>query len=33
VLANLLFFQRLIPVLSIRTLATSLVRLWRDHAV
>jgi len=32
-MANLLTFQRLIPVLSLRTLATSLVRLWRDHAV
>ena len=29
---NLLILQRWIPVLSLRTLATSLVRLGRDHA-
>ena len=32
-MANLLIFQRLISVLSLRTLATRFIRLWRDHAV
>jgi len=32
-MASLLIFQRLIPVLSLRTLATSFIRLRRDHAV
>ena len=30
---NLLIFHRLIPILSLRTLATSFIRLRRDHAV
>jgi hypothetical protein len=30
--ANLLIFQRQVPVLSLRALATSFIRLGRDHA-
>ena len=32
-MVNLLIFQRLIPVLSLRAIATSFIRLWRDHTV
>jgi hypothetical protein len=32
-MANLLMFQRLFPVLSLRALATSFIRLRRDHAL
>jgi len=32
-MASLLIFQRLTPVLSLRTLATSFIRLRRDHTV
>jgi hypothetical protein len=32
-MANLLIFQIFIPVLSLRALATSFIRLRRDHAV
>jgi hypothetical protein len=28
-----MFFQRLVPVFSLRALATSFIRLWRDHTV
>ena len=29
---NLLILQRLVPVLSLLSIATSFIRLWRDHA-